>query len=168
MKTEDSWGKPTFVISTDFSFFLRFKILNTSFLLESLVMTLFGLAFDFNQWQASIFGGSTGVSHSLKIFKMQSSKSSSWIDSGIPEISRHSRREYCPFAQHFLSNKISCLVSLSLTFRLMARSDSSLRKSVFCSFSSSFIAIRLSQTSPDNLAPYLLIHLCSFSLMFHE
>ena len=72
MKTKDLWGKSTFVISTDFSFFLRCKILNTSFLLESLMITFFGLAFDFKRLDASIFAGSTGVSHSFKIFKTQS------------------------------------------------------------------------------------------------
>ena len=63
MKTEDSWGQPTFLVFTDFSFFLRFKILNTSFLLESFMMTFFGLAFDFKRSKASIFDWSAGVSH---------------------------------------------------------------------------------------------------------
>ena len=150
MKTKGPWGKPTFVISTGFSFFSRCNMLTTSFLLESLMMTLFGPALDFKQWQASIFAGSIGMSHLLKIFKTQSSKPSSLIDSGIPAISRHSGPECYSFAQHFLSTKISCWVSLSLdfstnivcrwTFRLISRSDSNIRKFVFSSFSSSFIA----------------------------
>ena len=41
-------------MSTDFIFFLRCKILNTSFLSESLMMTFLDLAFDFKQWQASV------------------------------------------------------------------------------------------------------------------
>ena len=122
MKTKDPWGKPTFVISTDFRFFLRSKTLNTFFFLESLMMTFLGLAIDCIRWQASIFAGSTGVSRSLKIFKTQSSKSSSWTDSGIPEISSYSRQEYCSFAQHFFSTKISCRLNLYWTLRLIARS----------------------------------------------
>ena len=69
----------------------------------------FGLAFDFKRWQASIFVRSTGVSHSLKIFKTRSSKSLSWTDSEIPEIPRHSWRECCSFTQHILSIKKSVL-----------------------------------------------------------
>ena len=85
MKTKDPWGKPTFVIYTDFNFFLRCKIQNTSSPLESLMMTFFGLAFDIKQWQVSIFVRYTGLLHSLNIFKTQSSKTPSWIDSGISE-----------------------------------------------------------------------------------
>ena len=106
-KPKDPWRKPTFVISTDFSFSLCCKILNTSFHLESLMMTFFGLTFHFKRLHASTFAGSTEVSHLLKIFKTQYSKPSSWTDSGIAEISRLSRRGYCSFVQHFLSTKKS-------------------------------------------------------------
>ena len=116
-----------------FLFLLSCNILNTSSVLEILIMTFFGLAFNFKQWQVLIFARSTGVSDLFKIFKMQSSKS--WIDSIIPEISRDSRRQYCPFAQHFLSTKIRCWETVLLRFWLTARSDSSLRKFVFSSFS---------------------------------
>ena len=81
MKTKVPRGKPTFAISSDLSLVLRCKVLNTSFLLESLMMTFFGLAFNFKRWEASIFSRSTGVSHSLKIFKTHSFNSTSWIDS---------------------------------------------------------------------------------------
>ena len=70
MKISNTLGKPTLLISTDFSFFLVCKILNTTFLLESLMMTFFALAFGLE------LAGFTGVSYSLKIFKTQSSKSS--------------------------------------------------------------------------------------------
>ena len=75
------------------------------------MMTFIDLAFVFKQWQASIFVRLTGVSHSLKVVKTQFSKASSRVDSEIPDILRHSQREYCSFAQHFLSTKISSLVS---------------------------------------------------------
>ena len=140
MKTKVSRGTPTFVISSDLSFILCCKGLNTSFLSENLMMTFFGLAFDFKRWEAWIFARSTGVSHSMKIFKMQSFNSTSWIDSRIPEISRYLCREYYSFSQHFFSTKTSCWMSLLLTFWLIVRSDSSWWKFVFSCFSSSLTA----------------------------
>lgn len=100
-------GKPIFVIPTDFSFFWSCKLLNTSFLLESLMMTLFGLVFVLaSWWQASILPGSTGVTQSLKSFKTQFFNSSSWIVSAIFEISRYAWRQYCLFTEHSFSNKL--------------------------------------------------------------
>ena len=67
------------------------------------LITLFGRALDFIQWQASTWSGWTSTSIFSNNMKTFPSESLSVTDSGISNISKHSRLEYCSFAQHWHS-----------------------------------------------------------------
>ena len=91
-----------------FNFFLLFITLVTSLLFDNLIIDFFGLAFWFSRWQASTCLEFTVTAVSLKIFRTVFSKLLFGILSGIPDISKHSRIEYCVFAAHFLSRVRFC------------------------------------------------------------
>ena len=144
MKTKDPWGRPIFVISTDLSFFLHCKILNTSFFLDrsfflkSLMTTFFGLTINFKQWQDSIYAGSTGGVTLIEDFQNVVFQVIILITNS--DILRHSWQEYCSIVPDFLSTKRRYWARFLLTLGLIGRSVSSLWKFVFSSFTSSFIA----------------------------
>ena len=144
MKTKDPWGKLIFIISTDFSFFLHCKILNTSFFLdtsfflESLMTNFFGLTINFKQWQDSIFAGATGGVTLIEDFQNAVFQGIILITNS--DILRHLWQQYCSIVPHFLSTKRRYWARFLLMLVLIGRSVSSLWKFVFSSFSSSFIA----------------------------
>ena len=75
-----------------------------------------GLLLDSKWWQSSTNPGSTGTSISSRIVSTLVSNSLPLTLGGMPEISRHSLLEYCPFAKYLLSTLISLSDSLELTF----------------------------------------------------
>ena len=93
-------------------FFLLFK-----FYLHFWAVTFFGPAFDFIQWPASVVSRWTSTSFFSNTFRTFPSRSLSVTDSRTPDISKHSRVEYCSFAQHWCStNFIFFILSHTLVF----------------------------------------------------
>ena len=83
--------------------------------LANLMITFLGPLL-FNQWQSSMFKGSSATSNLSKILIVVFSRSSLLILSGTPVIFKHSRLEYWLFPQHCLSNATTCSCRLLFTF----------------------------------------------------
>ena len=104
-----------------FNFFLLFINLVTSFLFDSLIVT-------YLDWLVDSEDGR--LQHlmillvSLKIFRTISCKLLFEILSGISDISRHSRLEYCSFAAHFFFRMKFCVNKLSFTLLVTKSWDS--------------------------------------------
>ena len=112
--------------SVDFNFFLFFLILSASFRLDSLIITILPPCLVLIQWQASIFFDLTAESILPNTSLTLSSNWESGVPFGIPDISRHSRLQYCSFLQHFLSRVIMRFLKVSETVRVIDKSTSSL------------------------------------------
>ena len=111
--------------SKPFSFFFALQILSASLCRDILMITFFGPALDFIQWQASIWSGWTSTSIFPNNFRTFSSRLLSVIDSGTPDISKPWRLEYCSFAQHWRSKNYNLSHNLVFTCFVIMTSDSS-------------------------------------------
>ena len=110
----------------DFNFFLTHVFCQHLLHLYSFIMTFLELLFDFNQWQASTFWGSTFTSIFSKISKTVPSSWLYFVLDGKPDISRHSRAEYYSLLRDFRSSMTICFLVISVTDLDRAKSASSL------------------------------------------
>ena len=76
-----------------FQFFLTWRILSASFLLDNLIITFIELFLVLSQWQSSTFLGATSRSSSSRTIITVSYNSPTSVSDDIPNISRHSRLE---------------------------------------------------------------------------
>ena len=119
--------KQRFIPFNLFLFFLRIRL--ASLWLANLMITFLGPLL-FNQWQYSMFEGSTDTSNLSKILMVVFSRSSLLTLSGTPKISKHSHLEYWLFPQHCLSSATTNSYNLLFTFFETDNSDSTFLKSL--------------------------------------
>ena len=98
-----------------FQFFLTWRVLSASFLLDHLIVIFLELLLVLNQWKPSTFLRSTSTSSYSKTFSTVSLNLSASVSDGIPNISGHSRLGYCSLPQHLRSNLIMWLFIGSVT-----------------------------------------------------